>query len=107
MAVSSEFRDYLEEHLSGLGPVRFKRMFGGAGLYLHDVIFGLIIEDVLYLKTDAATRPLFQAAGSRPFEYEKKSGKVVGVRYWSLPETALDDPDEAVEWARRALAAGE
>lgn len=23
--------------------------------------------------------------------------------YWTLPETALDDPDEAVVWARRAL----
>ena len=24
--------------------------------------------------------------------------------YWTLPEMALDDPDEAVAWARRSLA---
>lgn len=23
--------------------------------------------------------------------------------YWSLPDTALDDPDEAVRWARGAM----
>ena len=23
--------------------------------------------------------------------------------YWTLPESALDDPDEALSWARRSL----
>ena len=27
--------------------------------------------------------------------------------YWSLPESALDDPEEAGDWGRRALAAAQ
>ena len=32
-----------------------------------------------------------------------KDGKVMTMAYWSLPETALDDPDEAVGWARQSI----
>ena len=28
----------------------------------------------------------------------------MAMAYWSLPETALDAPDEAVGWARRSIA---
>jgi DNA transformation protein len=102
MSASPEFREFLQEHLAALGPIQFKRMFGGAGVYLHDRIFGLIFQDVLYLKTSDATRPLFEAAGSQPFTYEAK-GKRVSLAYWSLPDTAMDDADEAVDWVRRVV----
>jgi DNA transformation protein len=107
MSLSPEFRDFLVEHFSELGPVSVRRMFGGAGLYLHGVIFALVINEVVYLKTSEATRPLFEAEGSEPFTYEKKTGKSVSLRYWRIPEAAMDDPEEAALWARRALAAGD
>lgn len=103
MSVSEDFLGHLRDLFSGLGPIGAKRMFSGVGLYLGDDIFAIAIDDVLYLKTDAETRGLFQQAGARPFVYARKDGREIETSYWSLPDAALDDPDEAVAWARRAL----
>ncbi|HYD45875.1 MAG TPA: TfoX/Sxy family protein [Phenylobacterium sp.] len=107
----SGFSAFVEELLAGLGPITIKRMFGGAGVYAGPVIFGLIIDEVLYLKTDEALRAELQAAGSEPWVYVMprgpRAGQPASMGYWRMPESALDDPDEAVAWARRALAVGE
>ena len=100
----SGFPAFVQELLEGLGPVRVRRMFGGAGVYADEVMFGLIDADVLYLKTDEALRDELIAEGSVAWVYSRAPGKWEETSYWRLPETALDDPDEAVAWARRAIA---
>ena len=99
----SGFSAFVEELLAGLGPVTIKRMFGGAGVYAGPVIFGLIIDEAL--------RAELEAAGSEPWIYVMpkgpRAGQAASMGYWRLPETALDDPDEAVRWARKALRVGE
>jgi len=106
MAADS-FHDFVRELLVGLGPVTIKRMFGGAGVYSDGAMFGLIADDALHLKTDEALRRDLTAEGSGPFVWTPtsgpKAGQAVEMSYWRLPEAALDDPDEAVRWARRAL----
>lgn len=101
------FHDFVRELLAGLGPVTIKRMFGGAGVYLDGVMFGLIAEETLHLKVDDALKRDLVADGSGPFVWMPqngpKAGQAVEMGYWRLPEAALDDPDEAVRWARRAL----
>ena len=49
MPVSPEYLDYLLDLLAPLGPVQAKRMFGGTGLFFDGTMFGLIVDDVLYL----------------------------------------------------------
>jgi len=98
------FPAFVTELLEGLGPVRVRRMFGGAGVYADDVMFGLIDDEVLYLKTDEALRAELAAEGSVSWVYGGRGGPLEQTSYWSVPETALDDPDEAVAWARKALA---
>jgi DNA transformation protein len=100
----SGFGDFVCELLEGLGPVRIRRMFGGAGVYAGDVMLGLIDSDVLYLKTDEALRAELADEGSVSWVYRGRDRVEEQTSYWSLPETALDDPDEAVAWARKALA---
>ena len=100
----SDFHAFVDELLAGLGPVRIKRMFGGAGVYAGEVMFGLVDDDVLYLKADDALKADLAAAGSAGWVYSRAPGKWADTSYWRLPEAALDDPDEAVAWARRALA---
>ena len=90
--------------LSGIGPVRIRRMFGGQGVYSGDVMFALEAGGELYLKADGETVEAFRAAGSTPFTYERR-GRVAEMSYWRLPEAAADDPDAAQRWARLALAA--
>ena len=36
----------------------------------------------------------------------KRSGKLVSMPYWSVPDIAIDDPDELTVWARKSYAAG-
>lgn len=95
--------DYVEELLAPLGPVRIRRMFGGAGVYAGDVMFALIADDQLYLKVDTTLKAALEEEGSEPFRYEKKSGEVAVMAYSRLPDAAADDPDTASAWARRAL----
>ena len=103
MSASAGFREFLQELLGELGELRFRAMFGGHGVYLHDRMFGLVVRDTLYLKAFDDTVALFEAAGSEMFTYPMKNGKVGAINYWRLPESALDDADEAVDWARRAI----
>jgi len=95
--------------LSGMGPVEARRMFGGAGLYADGVMFGLIDDDVIYLKVDEALKADLAGAGARSWIYTERKGPKAGIpqetSYWSLPESALDDPEEACAWGRRSLTA--
>ena len=82
MPVSPEYLDYLLDLLAPLGPVQAKRMFGGAGLFLDGTMFGLIVDDVLYLKADGLylkadgqTRGAFEARSLGPFTYRKKAAR--------------------------------
>jgi len=79
-------------------------MFGGAGIYRDGIMFALVSDGEVYLKSGAAMSARFEAAGSRPFAYEKR-GKAVDMSYWSMPDAALDDSDELKIWAELAFEA--
>jgi DNA transformation protein len=100
----SGFHAFVEELFAGFGPVRIKRMFGGAGIYAGETMFGLIDDETIYLKTDEALKAELAAECSAGWIYSRAPGKWEETSYWRLPETALDDPDEAAAWARKALA---
>jgi DNA transformation protein len=106
--VADPFHDFVIELLDGMGPVSIRKMFGGAGVYADGLMFGLIAGDVLHLKVDDALKAELTQEGSGPFVWEPQNGprkgEKVDLGYWRLPEGALDDPDEAVTWARKALA---
>lgn len=95
---------HLQEVLSGIGSIRARAMFGGHGLYCDGLFFGLVISGQLFLKVDAQSRDAFRDAGCRPFVYEGR-GKSIEMSYWSVPESAMDSPDDMQPWARLALAA--
>jgi DNA transformation protein len=102
------FHEFVRELFAGVGPVHVKRMFGGAGGYADGVMFLLLADDAVYLKTDEALRTELGSEGSAPFVWEPKSGPRAGEKvdmgYWRLPDAALDDPELAAEWGRKALA---
>ena len=106
MAVSDGAIAHVQELLAGLGPIRIRKMFGAAGVYYDDVIFAVIGEEDLYIKVDEETRSAFEAAGSEPFTFEMKDGKLEAMSYWRLPEAAADDPEDALRWARLGVDAG-
>jgi DNA transformation protein len=97
----NEFVEHVLEMLEGAGDIRARRMFGGYGVYRGDLMFGLIADDVLYLKTDEESVGLFRERGQSPFVYVKK-GEATKTSYWSAPEEMFDDPEEAERWLRIA-----
>jgi DNA transformation protein len=102
VAVSKAYRDYVLEQLERTGPVTFKSMFGGAGLYADGLFFGLISsQDVFYLKVDDASRPDYQERGGQPFA---PFGEKAMMNYFTVPEDVLEDPDELAVWARKSIA---
>ncbi len=108
MGHNNEFIKYLLELLQGVGMVRVRAMFGGFGLYFHDefeqdgIMFALVADDVLYLKTDEENLPDFEQRGLEPFRYQR-NGKALSMSYSEAPGEALDDPDEMVHWARNSI----
>ena len=102
MNAGAEFLEHVLEMVKPIGAVRARRMFGGYGLYHGDLFFGLIADDTLYLKTDAANRAQFERAGSVPFRYSRRS-KQTTLGYYSAPEEALESPQLMERWARSAV----
>ena len=100
----SSFVDHLLGLLVDFAPVRAKRMFGGHGLFIDELMIAIVIDDVLYLKVDAGNRERFIERGLSPFEYHAK-GKRVSLSYYRAPEEVLDESEVAIEWARSAFEA--
>lgn len=96
-----DFVEHCVELLGDLGPVAARRMFGGWGLYVQGCMFALIADEVLYLKVDAESRPLFEAEALPPFVYEAR-GKRQALSYFQPPDTAMEDRAEMRPWARAA-----
>ncbi len=105
MAYDRAFGDWVREHLAALGPIEIKPMFGAASVYFDGRIFALLDDGVIWLKADDENAPDLIAAGGRQFSYASKDGQRLEMAYWSLPEPALDDPEEAVRWARSSIEA--
>ena len=103
MAVSKGFLDFVVEQLAGCGPIVTKRMFGGAGLYAGEIFFGIVDDDVLYLKVDDDTRGHFVGAGSTPFK--PYPGRPDSKQYYTVPVSVLEDAGELTRWGRLAIAA--
>jgi len=94
--------DQAKDLFADLGHVSHRKMFGGAGIYAEGVMFALVLADEIMVKAVGAFADDLKALGSTPFVYEAK-GKPMEMSYWRLPETAFDDPEEALDFARRAL----
>jgi DNA transformation protein len=103
VSVSPGFGDFVLEQLGRVAPgITARAMFGGLGLYAEGRIFGLVDDDVVYLKVDDLTRPDFEAAGTGPFRPFGPEGEAMG--YWQLPDGTLDDAEALAPWVEKAIA---
>jgi len=96
-----EFTSYVVELMQSIGPVRAKAMFGGYGIFLEGLMFGLVADGVLYLKADKETEEEFKARELEPFTYNNK-GKAFKMSYYQAPEEALENDEEMESWAAQA-----
>lgn len=95
---------YVVDLMQSIGPVSAKFMFGGYGIFLEGLMFGLVADNVLYLKVDKETENEFKSKGLEKFTY-KKQGKEFKMSYYQAPEEALEDGEEMSFWAAKAYSA--
>jgi DNA transformation protein len=101
MPSSPQFRDRMLGILLAFGPVVARPMFGGYGLYMDGLMFGLIANDRLYFKADDGNRQDFEQAGMQPFSYPGKS-RPINLSYWEVPPDVMADPLTLADWAGAA-----
>lgn len=100
----SEFVASLSEVFAIFGHITSRRMFGGHGIYHDGLMFGLVVNEQLYFKADALSRPQFTDLGLLPFTYLRQ-GKPTQLSYYLAPEDIFDEPDAARYWAVLAFEA--
>ena len=101
MSVSKGFLDFILDQLSQWGDVSERRMFGGAGLYRDGKMFGLIANDVVYLKVDDTNRDKFISRGSSPLKpFPNRS---TSLSFFEVPDDIVESPEELIEWAEESL----
>ncbi len=98
MPHKSEYVNELLEVLEPLGSVYAKAMFGGYGIYKDALMFGLVANNVFYLKVDDLNRTKFEELNLDPFMYTK-NGKSIAMSYSKCPQKAFEHPKEMLEWA--------
>lgn len=104
MPVSASYLDYVLEQLAGLGEVHSRRMFGAVGLYRGEQFFGLIDDNVLYLKVDDGNRADFLARGMAPFRPYRDKPEY-SMSYYQAPADVIEDAEQLAAWARAAVRA--
>ncbi|MBT52461.1 MAG: TfoX-like protein [Mameliella sp.] len=104
MSVSPEEIAFAKDLFSGLGNITTRKMMGGLCLYHEGTIFAIVHSDGgILLKGAGPFIDRLESMGCTRWTYTRKTGKSGNMPYWTLPGTALDDPEEAVALAREAL----
>jgi DNA transformation protein len=102
MTVTKAYREYVQEHLAPLVPLRVKPMFGEAGVYAEDLMFGMIVNDALYFRVDDTNRADYEALGISPFVAHWNPTRPMP--YYEVPRAVIEDPARLQDWATKAIA---
>ena len=100
MAVSEHFIDRVVGTLSHEAPIRVQRLFGGAGLYVDNQFFGLVVDDQLYFHTTPATRERYLKAGMEALRPYGEDGK--RLQFYRVPDQVVGSQRELCEWMNLA-----
>jgi len=104
MSVSAEQIEAAKDLFADLGGITTRKMMGGLCLYHEGTIFALLMSDgAMYLKGAGDFIAELEAEGCARWTYQRAGKKPVSMPYWTMPEAALDEPELACDWARRAL----
>jgi len=103
MATDPGFLDHVIDLFADIGPIRTGRLFGGTALYCDEAMFAVIFGDALFMKADGPLAQIYRDAGSHAFSYDTETGPRQINGLMALPSSALEDSDEAKQWARLSM----
>lgn len=105
MSITAEEIEFATDLFTGLGTLTTRKMMGGLCLYFEGTIFAMVHGELgIMIKGAGDFRTELDGMGLSRWTYQRENApKPTAMPYWKLPESALDDPDEACDLARRAL----
>ena len=106
MAVDAGLVAWIAEATEPLGRLTTRAMMGGATLYLDGQVFAILSDDALWLKSDAVSDAIWDAAGCARFSVTFADGRTGTMNYRRAPDDVYDDADELRRWAALGLEAG-
>jgi len=105
MPKSAAYVEHVLELMRPTATATARAMFGGHGVYVDGVIVAIVVDDVLYLKTDDENSGAFSSLGLEPFRYVTKEGEVHVMSYYRAPAEALERAEDMAPWLQSAHAA--
>jgi len=85
-----------------LGEVKSRSMFGGFGIFIDNIMFALVVNERLHVRTDEQSKTYFTEHGFKPYIYSKKGFPVV-TKYYALPSEYWSKPNTIFQLAKEAL----
>ena len=84
------------------GSLQTRSMFGGTGIFQNNVMYALIYEQSIYLRSHPLIEPKLAQLSCEKFKHIKKS-TVATVNYYDITEVVEGQPDLAVELVNLAI----
>ena len=97
---------WVQESLEPMGTVSMRKMMGGATLYLDGVIFAIIVDGELWMKSDAEADAIWDAESRERFTVTFKDGTVDMMNYRRAPSDVYDDAEAMQRWVSVSVEAG-
>lgn len=95
------FGAFVLDQLCTLDGIEARPMFGGAGVYLDFVFFGILYKERLYFRVSGDTIEDYTDRKAQPFEpFEGRKGESRG--YYEVPIEIVESAGELVKWAQAA-----
>ena len=96
----------VQEALEPMGTVTLRKMMGGATLYLDGIIFAIMVDGELWMKSDAEADAIWDTVSTERFTVTFKDGKVDSMNYRRAPSDVYDDAEAMRKWVSVSVEAG-
>jgi DNA transformation protein len=106
MSMDEGLYAWVEEALEPMGRVSLRKMMGGATLYLDGIIFGIMVDGELWLKSDAEADAVWDTVSTDRFTVTFKDGTVDSMNYRRAPSDVYDDAEAMQRWVSVSVEAG-
>src|SRR3954464_6272347 len=104
MRIKSSLASYVTEQLSFLGRISNRSIFGGVGIFIDERLLGIVINDQLFLHTDASNLDDFVSRGMEQFKPYPNAFNLT-TDHHRVPADIVEDPKQLKQWGERALLA--
>lgn len=83
--------------------ISYKRVMSGYAIYFEGKIFSIFAFGEIYFRQNEDNKKDFDEYKCKYFQYSRKDGKVIQMRYRILPEEVMEDRELLWDWIYKAI----